>query len=144
MVFFSSRIRHTRCALVTGVQTCALPIFGGKAGTVMVADAAPSARRSVGYAARILECRPAARLHDPSSRTGAVGDCGPLSRPSAHELAAAHAGTRFWTAALRALVRRGPAAQRAGDECWSQPGQWRCGAVLEQVGISNHEPSSEE
>src|SRR3546814_14257559 len=28
---FSSRRRHTRCALVTGVQTCALPIF-------MVAD----------------------------------------------------------------------------------------------------------
>src|SRR3546814_10038774 len=24
---FSSRRRHTRCALVTGVQTCALPIF---------------------------------------------------------------------------------------------------------------------
>src|SRR3546814_1561935 len=27
--FFSSRRRHTRCALVTGVQTCALPIFFG-------------------------------------------------------------------------------------------------------------------
>src|SRR3546814_16527684 len=27
MLFFSSRRRHTRCALVTGVQTCALPIF---------------------------------------------------------------------------------------------------------------------
>src|SRR3546814_18483111 len=26
---FSSRSRHTRCALVTGVQTCALPILGG-------------------------------------------------------------------------------------------------------------------
>src|SRR3546814_3684569 len=26
MCFFSSRRRHTRCALVTGVQTCALPI----------------------------------------------------------------------------------------------------------------------
>src|SRR3546814_3350626 len=26
LVFFSSRRRHTRCALVTGVQTCALPI----------------------------------------------------------------------------------------------------------------------
>src|SRR3546814_9328119 len=26
--FLSSRRRHTRCALVTGVQTCALPIFG--------------------------------------------------------------------------------------------------------------------
>src|SRR3546814_3625290 len=35
--FFSSRRRHTRCALVTGVQTCALPISlsgdaGGRAG----------------------------------------------------------------------------------------------------------------
>src|SRR3546814_3445337 len=32
--FFSSRRRHTRCALVTGVQTCALPISdpAGKAG----------------------------------------------------------------------------------------------------------------
>src|SRR3546814_13940082 len=27
--FFSSRRRHTRCALVTGVQTCALPILLG-------------------------------------------------------------------------------------------------------------------
>src|SRR3546814_7898062 len=26
MFFFSSRRRHTSCALVTGVQTCALPI----------------------------------------------------------------------------------------------------------------------
>src|SRR3546814_17918264 len=30
---FSSRRRHTRCALVTGVQTCALPIYyGGQGG----------------------------------------------------------------------------------------------------------------
>src|SRR3546814_5194117 len=28
--FFSSRRRHTRCALVTGVQTCALPISAAK------------------------------------------------------------------------------------------------------------------
>src|SRR3546814_20978822 len=28
--FFSSRRRHTRCSLVTGVQTCALPIFVGR------------------------------------------------------------------------------------------------------------------
>src|SRR3546814_15769464 len=26
--FFACRRRHTRCALVTGVQTCALPIYG--------------------------------------------------------------------------------------------------------------------
>src|SRR3546814_4641034 len=29
--FFSSRRRHTRCALVTGVQTCTLPISWPKA-----------------------------------------------------------------------------------------------------------------
>src|SRR3546814_20171620 len=31
-VFFSSRRRHTRCALVTGVQTCALPICAPQIG----------------------------------------------------------------------------------------------------------------
>src|SRR3546814_9401259 len=31
LFFLSSRRRHTRCALVTGVQTCALPICGGSA-----------------------------------------------------------------------------------------------------------------
>src|SRR3546814_15748725 len=31
--FFSSRRRHTRGELVTGVQTCALPISGGQPGT---------------------------------------------------------------------------------------------------------------
>src|SRR3546814_9686135 len=30
VLFFSSRRRHTRCALVTGVQTCALPISDGE------------------------------------------------------------------------------------------------------------------
>src|SRR3546814_2308371 len=29
LFFFSSRRRHTICALVTGVQTCALPIYRG-------------------------------------------------------------------------------------------------------------------
>src|SRR3546814_8644332 len=33
--FFSSRRRHTRCALVTGVQTCALPIFGSFVGVLV-------------------------------------------------------------------------------------------------------------
>src|SRR3546814_6640830 len=36
--FFSSRRRHTRCALVTGVQTCALPISPSRAISI------PSAR----------------------------------------------------------------------------------------------------
>src|SRR3546814_10917262 len=39
--FFSSRRRHTRCALVTGVQTCALPILRTKrrSSHVFVSDA---------------------------------------------------------------------------------------------------------
>src|SRR3546814_4598451 len=36
--FFSSRRRHTRCALVTGVQTCALPICGGSISSMRFAS----------------------------------------------------------------------------------------------------------
>src|SRR3546814_9720020 len=36
--FFSSRRRHTRCALVTGVQTCALPIYGVVCGHIHSAE----------------------------------------------------------------------------------------------------------
>src|SRR3546814_4979672 len=39
MFFFSSRRRHTRCALVTGVQTCALPICNTGIGLALVANA---------------------------------------------------------------------------------------------------------
>src|SRR3546814_7423121 len=34
--FFSSRRRHTRCALVTGVQTCALPIYLAQRGIAAI------------------------------------------------------------------------------------------------------------
>src|SRR3546814_5679538 len=41
--FFSSRRRHTRCALVTGVQTCALPIYSKETNTMtMVEDISSS------------------------------------------------------------------------------------------------------
>src|SRR3546814_10426135 len=43
MFFFSSRRRHTRCALVTGVQTCALPISPTPAAGP---EAAPPLRRN--------------------------------------------------------------------------------------------------
>src|SRR3546814_6910730 len=38
---FSSRRRHTRCALVTGVQTCALPIFDWKVREGYLKDVMP-------------------------------------------------------------------------------------------------------
>src|SRR3546814_13270961 len=54
--FFSSRRRHTRCALVTGVQTCALPISArrldrndrGVIGVKEVRLNVPDNRRSAG------------------------------------------------------------------------------------------------
>src|SRR3546814_10078744 len=42
--FFSSRRRHTRCALVTGVQTCALPISA----SLSASDASFLAKRFTG------------------------------------------------------------------------------------------------
>src|SRR3546814_3567724 len=46
--FFSSRRRHTSCALVTGVQTCALPIWsGGKCTSDMLIDATRTPAREI-------------------------------------------------------------------------------------------------
>src|SRR3546814_8247359 len=56
--FFSSRRRHTRCALVTGVQTCALPIspiFAPRerkeAPHLLVAEAGTGIGKTLGYLA---------------------------------------------------------------------------------------------
>src|SRR3546814_3244667 len=46
-IFFSSRRRHTSCALVTGVQTCALPIcavLGPVAAGVVLSSGIPILR----------------------------------------------------------------------------------------------------
>src|SRR3546814_3811124 len=58
--FFSSRRRHTRCALVTGVQTCALPISGMV--ETAVVQHIRSLLRTPEIAARAME---AARRTDP-------------------------------------------------------------------------------
>src|SRR3546814_4090249 len=44
--FFSSRRRHTRCALVTGVQTCALPICLGMAAALLTVASAAQAQQT--------------------------------------------------------------------------------------------------
>src|SRR3546814_5900929 len=43
--FFSSRRRHTSCALVTGVQTCALPIWPRRAPHLGGGDEEPLRRQ---------------------------------------------------------------------------------------------------
>src|SRR3546814_13514355 len=45
LFFFSSRRRHTRCALVTGVQTCALPISAARGQGRVGADRGSAERR---------------------------------------------------------------------------------------------------
>src|SRR3546814_4868807 len=47
--FFSSRRRHTRCALVTGVQTCALPISTGVCSHLDDSDWVASTHRGHGH-----------------------------------------------------------------------------------------------
>src|SRR3546814_2184565 len=57
--FFSSRRRHTRCALVTGVQTCALPISAllDMAGTDVVGGKSASELARIAEAAGSLGIR---------------------------------------------------------------------------------------
>src|SRR3546814_7109440 len=68
LFFFSSRRRHTRCALVTGVQTCALPIWRG---TASAPRAAAIRTHADGSAAPHRSCWPS--RHAPATaRTGAA------------------------------------------------------------------------
>src|SRR3546814_5492764 len=84
--FFSSRRRHTRCALVTGVQTCALPIL-----LWPLAAAAASAMRHRTLSASGV--RGNMRHHPPPYVEGGPipqeNSMASLSRPLRHTLAAA-------------------------------------------------------
>src|SRR3546814_1756266 len=69
--FFSSRRRHTRCALVTGVQTCALPIYPAIAMAMLaeddpayglVRDRAKAEEADIGLAALRVLCRAGAAI----------------------------------------------------------------------------------
>src|SRR3546814_19074835 len=75
--FFSSRRRHTRCALVTGVQTCALPISTLFVRTVVYpllqrGDAALSATQFTRRLRRFLALLPAPRYVVFAANTDAV------------------------------------------------------------------------
>src|SRR3546814_3385628 len=69
-VFFSSRRRHTRCALVTGVQTCALPIWitpaGDAGGGAVPAAAQPVRADSFHNSQALSNERPTAPAAAPS------------------------------------------------------------------------------
>src|SRR3546814_6305658 len=73
LFFFSSRRRHTRCALVTGVQTCALPILDQRRAAVCDrhGDGGLAVRLSVPFDAFPLS-RPADHRRDPDGERVAV------------------------------------------------------------------------
>src|SRR3546814_8892783 len=49
LFFFSSRRRHTRCALGTGVQTCALPIYVSRGRPVEYRSSPKAELRAIEY-----------------------------------------------------------------------------------------------
>src|SRR3546814_13790691 len=53
--FFSSRRRHTRCALVTGVQTCALPISVSGRGNGLISSVVVALRDACGVALDVAD-----------------------------------------------------------------------------------------
>src|SRR3546814_19316263 len=69
LLYLSSRRRHTRCALVTGVQTCALPISAGL--RLAVTAGRPPNRLSAVHSLRIL-CTDRLRAYEICRRHGAV------------------------------------------------------------------------
>src|SRR3546814_3185101 len=60
MFFFSSRRRHTRCALVTGVQTCALPICNARLAEL---DTIFGSQIKTAYASRAAIAAAVSRAH---------------------------------------------------------------------------------
>src|SRR3546814_8156778 len=97
--FFSSRRRHTRCALVTGVQTCALPISTpsiapAAMATARCASSSAWATRSGGRRVlrrQLLQVHACLRSYSESlAPPGSTGICSPASgvpaRPSQPQL----------------------------------------------------------
>src|SRR3546814_16049145 len=78
-MFFSSRIRHTICALVTGVQTCALPICRAlvtaaathcaRAGAELLVNGAAALARDLGLGLHL----PSAQLRELAERPVPAG-----------------------------------------------------------------------
>src|SRR3546814_6668200 len=68
--FLSRRIRHTRCALVTGVQTCALPIYAQ--GPAYGRNDSGSGRMA---GVEYVSANPTGPLHVGHGRAAVIGDC---------------------------------------------------------------------
>src|SRR3546814_1797739 len=86
--FFASRRRHTRCALVTGVQTCALPICVYVAVTMQATGECPP-RMSSRWKARSWSGKPGdgervGGRHWPVGGGERIASDGPVTRSEEH------------------------------------------------------------
>src|SRR3546814_1257707 len=107
LFFFSSRIRHTSCALVTGVQTCALPIWSGS----------PTVRT-----VRSPRCWASVSTPSPCSQTS-TETASPRRRPrgAAHHQLGSRAGHHDLArvAAVELIEQERSEERRVGKECVS-------------------------
>src|SRR3546814_4702252 len=78
MFFFSSRRRHTRCALVTGVQTCALPISRSR----RCCPESESARSLPGT--NLIGCSPRSARSPENTAADNASESGTMSRSEEH------------------------------------------------------------
>src|SRR3546814_8264920 len=121
--FFSSRRRHTRCALVTGVQTCALPIWDEGAGRPRVSRAAHRIGRGA-------DRRQAVRATDLRSRDAA--------RPGVGGADAGRSRARYLRGSQSARADRG----RRGGIVQGR-GRWRGGERGQDLRARSEEHTSE-
>src|SRR3546814_18164343 len=125
--FFSSRRRHTRCALVTGVQTCALPICRRR-----VPDP-PLDQDQIGAA---FLCRELAvadiggirdllamGIDDTQAGVGRAKQIGEIETLARNRSEAIGGGLVRWHDRTRIALTRDPRPRRSGstqrDGCWS-------------------------
>src|SRR3546814_14605819 len=112
--FFSSRRRHTRCALVTGVQTCALPIC------LLIADELYDLR------AEVDELRAEAERHIAELETRLAGRLEALAvrlENVAEDIEAHSIGS--WSCAVRQVYDPGADIDSLGS-CHCQIGRASC------------------
>src|SRR3546814_19643687 len=112
--FFSSRRRHTRCALVTGVQTCALPICAIERHFLEGTRRGDRAASHLGFGAYRAADEPPARLRTRAQGSGhrrryAVPQADDRYRPSRR---AGALGGRF---PPTGLTRAAPSVQAADN-----------------------------
>src|SRR3546814_16011985 len=118
--FFSSRRRHTRCSLVTGVQTCALPVAA--AGWLLAADTPAPA-----HAARNNTTPPPAPAETafvPGSAAVVASRDAPVSRQPRRAAPIRRAGLARCLFARSRAAKIGPAAgwERVCENRWNLVG----------------------